>query len=105
MLESRFQSKLITMIRDEFPGCLILKNDSGYLQGVPDLLILFEDKWAALEAKRDVDAPSQPNQDYYINKLNSMSYAAFVYPENYEEVFNALQQTFRPRRSSRVSQR
>jgi hypothetical protein len=103
MLESKFQSKLIKMLRDEYPGCIILKNDPNYIQGIPDLIVLFEDKWAALEIKRSNTSALQANQDWYIGQLNSMSFAAFVYPENYEEVFNALQQTFRPRRTSRVS--
>ena len=77
-----------------FPGCIVLKNDPTYLQGVPDLLILYKNKWAMLEDKRDQYAPHRPNQDYYISKLNEMSFAAFIFPENCEEVLNGLQQAF-----------
>ena len=51
MLESQFQAKLIKELKKLFPGCIVMKSDSGYLQGIPDLLILFNDKWAALECK------------------------------------------------------
>lgn len=92
-MESKFQSELIKDIRDLFPGCIILKNDPNYLQGFPDLLVLHNKRWAALEVKRSSKAHHQPNQDYYINLANEMSYASFVYPENKEEVLHELQQT------------
>lgn len=92
--ESKFQGQLIKDIKNLFKGCLVLKNDPNYLQGIPDLLILYNKKWAALECKRSSDAPHRPNQDTYIDKMNKMSYASFVSPENRDEVLNALQQTF-----------
>jgi len=91
-MESKFQSELIKDIRDLFPGCIILKNDPNYLQGFPDLLILYKNRWAVLEAKRSSKSNHQPNQDYYINLANEMSYGSFVYPENKEEVLHELQQ-------------
>ena len=97
-LESQFQAGLIKKIKLLFPGSVVLKNDSGYIQGIPDLLILFEDRWAALEVKRDKDSKRQPNQEYYVDKFSRMSFAAFIYPENEEEVLHALQQAFRSRR-------
>jgi hypothetical protein len=102
MLESVYQSNLIKKLRRRFPGCIILKNDSGYLQGIPDLLILFQDKWALLEVKVSADAEQQPNQEYYIDRGNELSFAAFIYPENETEVLNALQTTFEYHRPSRV---
>lgn len=93
-LERDFQSKLIKELKMIFPGCLVLKNDSGYIQGIPDLLILHNDKWACLEVKRSENAHRQPNQEYYINKMRDMSFASYIYPENKEEVLNELQQTF-----------
>ena len=77
-----------------FPGCVILKNDSNYLQGFPDLLVLYGDKWAALETKNDANARHQPNQEYYVDLLNSMSYSAFIFPENESEVLCEIQRTF-----------
>ena len=94
MLESEFQSKLIKEIKELFPGCEVLKNDSSYIQGVPDLTIVYGDKWAMLECKKSKDAKQRPNQGWYIGKYNKMSYASFVYPENKEEVLNELQQAF-----------
>lgn len=94
MLESQFQSKLIKELKKLFPGCIIMKSDSGYLQGIPDLLILFNDKWAALECKQHADAKKQPNQEYYVGKMDEMSFSRFICPENKEEVLHDLQQSF-----------
>ena len=96
--ENEFQSALIKELKEIFPGCMVLKNDSSYYQGIPDLLVLFEDKWAMLESKRSSTASHRPNQDYYIEKFGNMSYASFIYPENKEEVLDELQQAFRLRR-------
>lgn len=92
--ESKFQARLRKKIEDRFPGSIVMKNDPTYIQGIPDLLVLYKDKWAALECKRTKGSSHRPNQDYYIEHMNDMSYAAFIYPENEEEVLNALQQTF-----------
>ena len=96
--ESKFQNGLINKIKERFPGCVIMKNDANYIQGIPDLTILHGDKWAMLEVKKNEKASHQPNQDYYVNKMNEMSYAAFVYPENEEEVLDALERSFKTRR-------
>lgn len=93
-LESQFQKELMDEIRFIFPGCVILKNDSSYIQGFPDWTIFYKDKWAILEAKRNAGAKKQPNQDYYVDSLNKMSFSRFVYPENKEEVLNELQEFF-----------
>lgn len=92
MKESKFQSDLIKDIKKLFPDCIVLKNDANYLQGVPDLLILNGDRWATLECKKTAGSSHQPNQDYYVMKMNDMSYSSFVYPENKQEVLNELQQ-------------
>lgn len=92
MKESEFQSKLIREIKERFPGCYVLKNDPTYLQGVPDLLILYKTKWAALEVKTSGEAHHQPNQDYYVEAMNEMSFASFIFPENKEVVLSAMEQ-------------
>lgn len=103
-LESKFQKELMDEIREQYPGCVILKNDSSYIQGIPDWLVLYEDKWAALECKKERGAKKQPNQEYYVDQLNDMSFSRFVYPENKEEVLHELQQTFKPSRTTRTVQ-
>jgi len=105
MLERDFQSNLVKELKQLFPGCMVLKTDANYIQGLPDLLILYRNRWAALECKRSANANRRPNQVYYIDEMDQMSYASFVYPENKEEVLHELQQTFGTRRSTRVSQR
>lgn len=91
MKENEFQSQLIKDVKNLLPGCYVLKNDPNYIQGFPDLLILYKDKWAALECKRSENASRRPNQEFYISSLRDMSYASFVYPENREEVLNELE--------------
>lgn len=94
VLERDFQAKLIKELRSMFDGCIIMKNDANYIQGIPDLLVLYKDKWAALECKRSKTAKHQPNQDYYVNAMNHMSFASFVCPENKQEVLDGLRRYF-----------
>lgn len=94
MLESTFKTKLIRDLEKRFPGCLVLHLDPSEKQGIPDLLVLYKGKWAALEGKKNGKASKRPNQEYYVKMMNDMSFAAFIYPENREEVLNELQQTF-----------
>ena len=93
--ERKFQRDLIKQIKEQYPGCMVLKNDPNYIQGVPDLLVLHGNKWAALEVKRTSSSPHRPNQDYYVDKMNKMSFARFIFPENKKEVLDDLQSTFR----------
>lgn len=92
--ENKYQAGLIKRLTARFPHCMILKNDSGYLQGVPDLIVLFESRWAMLEVKASATASHQPNQDYYVDKLDYMGFARFVYPENEAEVIRDLEDYF-----------
>lgn len=94
-LEKDFQSGLIKELKERFPGCIVMKNDPSYIQGVPDLTVLYNNKWAALEDKKDANATHRPNQDYYVGLMNNMSFASFIYPENKEEVLNAMEQSFK----------
>ena len=91
MNESAYQSKLIKKIKNLLPGCIVLKNDSSYIQGIPDLTVLYEDRWGTLEIKIDVDADVQPNQEYYVEKMSDMSFSAFIHPGNEAEVLHGLQ--------------
>lgn len=105
MRESIYQAELIKKLRLRFPGCVILKNDSGYIQGIPDLLILWRDRWAMLEVKLAFDSEEQPNQRWYVELLNEMSFATFIYPENEAEVLDEIQRQFETRRTARFSKR
>lgn len=96
MLERGYQSKLIKKLKMIFPGCMVLKNDSSYIQGIPDLVVLYGDKWAMLECKKSVNSKRQPNQPYYVDLLNKMSFAKFISPQNEEDVINELKQVFQP---------
>lgn len=95
-LERNFQESLIKDLKKLFPGCIVMKNDSSYIQGIPDLLILYRDKWASLEVKKDSHAKKQPNQEYYVGQMDEMSFSRFIYPENKEEVLNELFEAFKP---------
>lgn len=96
MLESKFQANLKKDLKKMFPGCIVTKLDANCIQGIPDLLILYKDKWASLECKKSANAKKQPNQDYYVELMDKMSFARFICPENREEVLNELQQAFKP---------
>lgn len=91
--ESRFQAKLIKEIEKRFEGSIVAK--LNVKQGVPDLLILYKDKWATLECKRTRSAKHQPNQDHYVDLMNEMSFSRFIDPENKEDVLNELQRAFK----------
>ncbi|AWN03319.1 VRR-Nuc domain protein [Microbacterium phage Camille] len=88
--EGKFQSELVNSLEEIFTGCLIQKNDANYRQGVPDLLILFRNKWALLECKKSADAPARPNQPYYVEWAKQNSFGSFIFPENREEVIKEL---------------
>lgn len=94
MKENKFQHELIQDLKSLFPGCIVMKNDPSYIQGIPDLIVLYRDKWATLECKKSVGAEKQPNQDYYVECMDRMSFSRFIYPENKEEILNELQQAF-----------
>jgi len=102
MLENRFKTQLVNELEEMFPGCIVVHLDPNEIQGIPDLLVLYGNKWAALEGKKSANATHRPNQDYYVDLMNRMSFAAFIYPENKEEVLHELQQAFNVRRSARV---
>lgn len=95
MKESKFQADLKKELKEMFPGCIVTKLDSGDIQGIPDLLVLYGPKWATLENKKSKDASKRPNQEYYVNKMNEMSFSRFIYPENKEVVLDELREAFK----------
>lgn len=94
MIENQYQAKLIKKLYKTFPGCVVVKNDPGYQQGILDLTILYGPNWASLEVKASANSRVQPNQEHFVRTLDDMSFAAFIYPENEAEVLDALQQAF-----------
>lgn len=94
MRENKFQANLIKELKAMFKGCIVMKNDSSYIQGIPDLLVLYKDKWASLEVKKDASAKKQPNQEYYVGVMNDMSFARFISPDNKDQVLSELIKLF-----------
>lgn len=94
MKENKFKQNLKKEIDAMFPGCMQFDLDPNDLNGIPDLLILYKDKWASLECKRETKASHRPLQDYYVDLMNQMSFSRIIFPENKEEVLNELQQSF-----------
>lgn len=98
MLERDVQAIIIQELYDMFDGCVVLKNDSGYMQGIPDLVIFYRHHYAMLEVKAKTPTKAsdyEPNQEWYIARFNEMSFGAMICPENKEEIYRALQQAFR----------
>lgn len=95
MKESKFQSDTIKEIERRFPGAIVTKMDANYIQGIPDILVLYRNRWATLEFKKSEKASHQPNQDYYVNQMNNMSFSAFIFPENKEEVLDEMERSFK----------
>lgn len=94
MIESNFQKDVIKSIKVRFPNSIVMKNDSSYIQGIPDLIVLYKDRWATLEVKKSAKASHRPNQDHYVAMMNEMSFSSFIYPENKEEVLDELASFF-----------
>lgn len=101
-LERDFQGQLVKELKERFPGAIVTKLDSSYIQGIPDLLVLYKDKWATLECKQTGKASKRPNQNYYVDKMNEMSFSSFIYPENKNEVLDGLQQAFESQEPTRI---
>lgn len=93
--ESKFQGDLIKELKNRFPGCIVLKNDSSYCQGIPDLSIFWGKRWGTLECKKSKDEPKRPNQDHYVDQMRKMSFSSFIFPENKEEVLDAMEKEFK----------
>lgn len=93
-LEAEYQGDLIKKIENLFPGCIVLKNDANYRQGILDLSVFYRTTWATLEVKRSAKEKKQPNQEWYVETMNNMSFSAFIYPENEVEVLEALARYF-----------
>lgn len=92
MLERDYQAHLIGRIEQELNGSVVIKNDSNFIQGIPDLTVFYFERYALLEVKVSEKAKPQPNQPYYVEEFNSRSYAAFIYPENEDQILKEMYQ-------------
>lgn len=105
MRESDYQRQLIKKLYRMFPNCYILKNDPSYQQGILDILILNGRDWAMLELKQHAKSRIRPNQEYFVELFDAMSFAAFINPSNEEDVLRGLQQAFQSSRYARAVER
>lgn len=103
MRETKYQKHVMDRLEVEFPGCVIIRTDPQRIQGIQDLLVLFRDRWATLEVKISSTARERPNQRFYVEQFNDMSYSTFIFPENEEQVFDELQLALGNRRKTRIS--
>ena len=95
--EAKYQHHVIEELERRFPGAFVLKNDPHYIQGIPDLTVLWKDKWATLECKKsekDYKKDFTPNQHIYVQKMKNMSYSSFIFPENEQEVLDEVERAF-----------
>lgn len=91
--ESKFKTELIKEIKSRLPGSFVFHLDPTELQGAPDLLVLYRNRWAMLEGKKHRRASHQSNQDYYVDLFDEMSFARIIFPENREEVLDELERS------------
>lgn len=92
--ENKFKQKLKQEIKKLFPECVILDLNASDTQGISDMLILFQNTWAVLEVKKTAKSSKRPNQEYYVNRFNGMSFGAIIFPENKEDILNKLVKYF-----------
>lgn len=104
-LEKDFQASVIKEVKERFPGAIVTKLDAAHLQGIPDLLVLYNDRWATLECKKDIRASHRPNQDYYVNRMNEMSFSRFISPENRKDILDEMERSFQTCRESCILKR
>jgi hypothetical protein len=103
MREADYQQNLVTEIYRSFQNyigaqplhdIIVYVTDPNYLQGIADLMVFYRPtgKFAMLEVKLSAKSKEQPNQRWYIEHWGQTIFAAFIYPENQEEVLLALRQ-------------
>lgn len=91
-VESQFQKNLVKEIKAMAPSgdITVLKNEASMIQGIPDLVVFYKDKYAMLEVKKSENASHRPNQDWYIKKFANEAFGYFIYPENKDKVLDAM---------------
>ena len=91
MKEADFQSKIVKWLRSK--GCMVLKyqQNATTRAGIPDIIFLKEGFWGAIEVKKSKTAKYRPGQKEMVAKMNEMSWAKAVYPENWDETKKELE--------------
>ena len=89
--ESAFQSEVIQELEARWPGCTVRKNPPGYDNGFPDVVAYIGRLWAMFECKRSAHEKHRPNQDWWVDHLNLMGFARFIFPENKDAVLDELE--------------
>lgn len=96
MRESEFRTKFLHDFKKLSPDIIIEFANANRRNGIPDVIIFYKKKHARLETKKSKDASKRQLQEYYIEYFNKQGiYAAFLMPENKEEVFNELRRYFK----------
>ncbi len=62
-------------------------------QGIPDLTVFVGPMWFLLEVKASEKSKLRPNQEWWIEKWAEVTFCSFIYPENEEEVFRAMERS------------
>ena len=107
-LEADYKPKLMGRIATRFAPLHVVRfqhNDPNApaSQGIPDLTVYIDDLWFLLEVKRSEKSKKRPNQDYYINLYGSVTFCAVIFPENEEEVLDAMERSLEARGQARLS--
>ena len=90
MLEKNFQSKIIKYLKAK--GCVVIKyqQNATTQASIPDVIFLKDGFWGAIEVKKNKTARFRPGQKEMVAKMNDMSWAKVVYPENWSETQKEL---------------
>ena len=89
--ETKFKKMFKKKLKRLYPECIIVEADPTYFWSVPDVYFFLGSFWAALEFKRTEGSSRRPNQEYWVEVLDKMSFARFVYPGVEEEVLSELE--------------
>lgn len=94
--ESKFvRERVRPDLESRFPGGKLIKQEPLVsFQGIPDYLFLYQEHWAALETKAKPNSRREPNQEYYVEQMSGMSFAAFANPDNWQEVLSGMEEAF-----------
>lgn len=102
-LERDYKPELMARIKNRFSSFGEVRfqhNDPNApaSQGIPDLTVFIGPTWSLLETKRSAKSKKRPNQDWWIDFWSRTTFCSVIFPENEEEVLNALERSLAARR-------